>query len=303
MAIDFFKYTDSWSALKKYNLRQHFDSREHWWEFQKAVAEETGSPFTFRRTVLEADWIGQERPYYNCYSAILPMLIKLRLDIPCASVDFQGMKTLEVRLPKRQDEDSPFRWAEHQVRTVLFGLQDMPREIGSEELTTGLCACYDVGETDELGDPVYSFRLFPLREDKTIEEALNLFSVHESASTGLQVPDHIALNVIKLCVCLALLDKDPSIVLPDVLAKDSIRWDRATEAERLAMVAKAHRRGKVGWNVGASIEHIPHFRRPHPALVRIGKGRTLSRIVMRKGSVVHRSKITSIPTGHERDYE
>jgi hypothetical protein len=303
MAIDFHKYIDSWSALKKYNLRQHFESQKHWWEFQKAVSEETGSPFTYRRTVLEEAWIKQERPYYTCYPAVLPMLMKLRLDIPCASVDFKALPALEVRLPKDQGVESPFRWGEHQVRTVLFGLQEMPREIGSEELTTGLCACYDVGETDELGDPVYSFRLFPLRDDKSIEEAMALFSKHESATTGLLVPEEIALNVIKLCVCLALLDNDPSMITPDVLAKDTARWDAATEEERQQMVAMAHRRGKVGWNVGASIEHIPHFRRPHPALVRIGKGRTLSRIVIRKGSVVHRSKITSIPTGHERDYE
>ena len=250
--------------------------------------------------VLEEHWINKQRPYYNVYPAVLPMLMKLKLDIPCSSIDLNSIGFLEVRLPKIQSPESPFRWGDgHSVRTVLFGLQDMPREKGSEELTPGLCACYDVGETDELGDPVYSFRLFPLRDDKTIEEALGLFSVHESHNIGLIVPEEIALNVVKLCVCLSLLDNDPSIICPDVLAKDADKWEKASEEDRARMLSMAHRRGKVGWNVGASIECIPHYRRPHPALVRVGKGRTLSRIVMRKGSVVHRTKLTEVPSGYE----
>jgi hypothetical protein len=37
-------------------------------------------------------------------------------------------------------------------------------------------------------------------------------------------------------------------------------------------VDKAHRRGKVGWNVGRHIEVAPHYRRPHMALVWTGTG-------------------------------
>lgn len=299
MATEFYKYIDTWTNLKKYNLRQHFEDRQQWWDFQKAMAEETSSPFILRRTLLEESWVRYEKPYYNCYPAILPMLARLRLDIPCSAVDFDGLKTLEVRLPKQQLEDSPFSWGEYHVRTVLFGLQEMPKATGSNELVTGLCACYDIGETDELGDPIYSFRLFPLREDKTIDECLGLFSVHETTHMGVVVPQDITLNVIKLCVCLALLDNDPDIITPDVLAKDAARWDSAAMVEREKMIAMAHRRGKVGWNIGSSLECIPHYRRPHPALVRVGKGRTLSRIVLRRGAVVHRSKLVEVPSGYE----
>ena len=48
-------------------------------------------------------------------------------------------------------------------------------------------------------------------------------------------------------------------------------------------VDRARRRGKLGWNVGARIEVMPHYRRPHPALVWTGPGRAVPRIVMRKG--------------------
>jgi hypothetical protein len=53
-------------------------------------------------------------------------------------------------------------------------------------------------------------------------------------------------------------------------------------------IEKAHRRGKIGWNVGRHIEVAPHYRRPHMALVWTGQGRTVPKIVPRRGSVVHR---------------
>ncbi len=62
-------------------------------------------------------------------------------------------------------------------------------------------------------------------------------------------------------------------------------------------LCRARRRGKLGWNVGQRIEVMPHYRRPHPALVWTGHGRTVPRIVLRKGSVVHRDVLARVPTG------
>jgi len=62
-------------------------------------------------------------------------------------------------------------------------------------------------------------------------------------------------------------------------------------------IEKAHRRGKVGWDVGKHIEVIPHFRRPHMALVWTGHGRMMPKIVPRKGSVVHRDMVEKLPSG------
>jgi len=39
------------------------------------------------------------------------------------------------------------------------------------------------------------------------------------------------------------------------------------------------------------------YRRLHPALVWTGHGRTVPRIVLRKGSVVHRDVLAQAPTG------
>lgn len=296
--MDFYKYIDSWSFLKKFNLQTHFESREQWWELQEQLAESYDSPFAYRKVLLERKWIANDRPYYNCYPAILPMLMNLKLDIPCGSICNIFIEPIEVRLPVDQ-KDGPFAWGEYHVRTVFFGIQKMPKEVDSEEMVDGICICFDVGEISELNEPIYSFRFFPLREDMTIEDSSRLFTEHRSASEGVQIPQHISENVIKLCACLALIGQDSDIITPDILSKHTDKWEAASESERLAMVEMAHRRGKKGWNIGAEIEYSPHYRRPHPALVRVGKGRISARIVMRRGSVVHRTKITNIPSGFD----
>jgi len=78
-------------------------------------------------------------------------------------------------------------------------------------------------------------------------------------------------------------------------------WERSQgrQAEAEKYVDKAHRRGKVGWNVGQSIEVIPHYRRPHMALVWTGHGRVIPKIVPRKGSIVHREVVEKVPMGWE----
>lgn len=300
--MEFYKYIDSWSFLKKLNLQSHFEGREQWWELQEHLSEAHDSPFGYRKVLLERGWIAKDRPYYNCYPAILPMLMKLRLDIPCSSIRSMAIEPIEVRLPIKQDEDGPFTWGEHHVRTVFFGIQKMPKEIDSPEMIDGICICFDIGELSEMNEPIYSFRFFPLRDDMNVEEASRLFTDHHTAHQGVQVPRHISENIIKLCACLSLISQDSDLITPDVLSKHSERWKTANEEERNAMVVMAHRRGKKGWNIGHDIEYSPHYRRPHPALVRVGKGRISARIVMRRGSVVHRAKITDIPSGFDGNF-
>ncbi len=47
----------------------------------------------------------------------------------------------------------------------------------------------------------------------------------------------------------------------------------------------------------AGIEMIPHWRRLQPALVWMEKGRSVPKIVMRKGSVVYRGVVEKVPGG------
>ena len=63
-------------------------------------------------------------------------------------------------------------------------------------------------------------------------------------------------------------------------------------------VDRAKRRGKIGWNVGRNIEVSPHIRGPSPAaLYWTGKGHSVPIIRFRAGCVVHKKKISEIPTG------
>jgi hypothetical protein len=85
------------------------------------------------------------------------------------------------------------------------------------------------------------------------------------------------------------------VITPDVLADDRQKYEACGGDQKC--VDRAHRRGKWGWNVAARIEVMPYYRRPHPALVWTGHGRTVPRIVLRKGNVVHRELLARVPTG------
>jgi len=89
---------------------------------------------------------------------------------------------------------------------------------------------------------------------------------------------------------------DPELVVPDVLADDKVKYAQSGDPR---LVEKAHRRGKVGWNVGANIEVLPHYRSASPAaLYWTGEGRKVPRIRFRKGCFVHRQKLSAVPTGY-----
>jgi len=217
-----------------------------------------------------------------------------------------SMQPVELRLPKVGNEDL-FQFVDvttgktHRVESVIFGLQDVPNDHKSEELCKGLVVFYDVGERHDIGYPVLASKFFPLREDLTLQQACDLLPRHKSYFEGVIIPDFIMLNIIKLCACVALIDQDPDIFTADILVDDLNKWDQANQDERARLIEKAHRRGKKGWNVGKGLEVIPHYRRPHPAVVWTGKGRACAKIVLRKGSIVHRNKVASVPTGFESD--
>jgi hypothetical protein len=143
--------------------------------------------------------------------------------------------------------------------------------------------------------PVYTYRNFRCVEGRNVEEDLRDLPIDATARVGLQLPIELEQNLVRLACTLCLLGNDPTILEPDVLSKDRAKWE-ATKDQKY--VDRARRRGKRGWLVGAHVEVIPHVRRPHPALVWTGKGRTVPRIVMRKGSIVHRNVVERVPTGH-----
>lgn len=82
----------------------------------------------------------------------------------------------------------------------------------------------------------------------------------------------------------------------DVLADDRAKFDDSGDQK---YVEKARRRAKIGWDMGRRIEVIPHYRRPHLTLAWTGAGRSVPKIVPRRGSVVHREVVERVPSGRE----
>ena len=154
----------------------------------------------------------------------------------------------------------------------------------------------DIGEVmGDFGVPIYTYRNFPRRPGLTVEQSIaGLGKVGLFSEFGVQVPDSFVMDCIRLCCSLCLLENDPSIISPDVLADDRAKFEASGDQR---YIDKAHRRGKVGWDVGKHIEVIPHFRRPHMMLVWTGRGRAVPRIVPRKGSIVHREAVEKLPSG------
>ncbi len=131
---------------------------------------------------------------------------------------------------------------------------------------TGISVLIDIGEVmGEIGVPIYTYRNFPRKPGLTVEQSVASLGTNGLfADIGVQVPDSLVMDCVRLCCSLCLLENDPSIISPDVLADDRAKYEASGDQK---YVEKAHRRGKVGWDVGKHIEVIPHYRRSHMALV------------------------------------
>lgn len=245
--------------------------------------------------IAENIWYLQHRPYYKVWPAIINSLTNLKLDY-CLGERKWKLRALAIRFPcndyitsgtKTQAVKSilvspVFHKSYHNANEVFLSLQLMPTV--TDRLT---------GEILWDGSNVVSF---PIDKRVTIEESIE-------NSKNIFGDDTEAIEVITFCirvsVMIHLLEDDPSIIQPDVLAADRNRFDRSTDPEeRQKLIDKAKRRGIVGWRIGEQYESMPHFRRPHFGLRHTGKGGSVPRIVPIKGAIVHRQKMTDVPTGY-----
>jgi hypothetical protein len=259
--------------------------------YKRAVADahKMGSGQFLMQMLNEKDWEKARRPYYNLWPSIIPMLTRLDLDFDSDLIRLP-LPALCIRFPKDQSKNPlKFDWKgdEVAVRCIMLG------EINEG---TGLSVLVDIGEVmGDFGVPVYTYRNFPRKPGLTVEQSLaGLGTKGLFAEIGIQVPDSLVMDCIRLCCSLCLLENDPSIISADVLADDRAKYEANGDQK---YIDKAHRRGKVGWDVGKHIEVIPHFRRPHMMLVWTGRGRAVPRIVPRKGSIVHREAVEKLPSG------
>ncbi len=237
----------------------------------------------------ERDWERLRRPYYNVWPAIVPMLTRLDLDLDSSLIQ-PPLPTLCIRFPK-DDAKNPlkFDWKGTTVpiRSILMGYYIAE---------TGLSLLIDIGETTQGNVPICTYRNFPRKSGLTVEQSLAGLKMDCFAEIGIVIPEDLMMDCVRLCCTLCLIENNPEIISADVLADDRAKYEASGDQK---FVDKAHRRGKVGWDVGRHVEVMPHYRRPHMTLVWTGRGRAMPKIVPRRGSVVHREVVEKVPMGWE----
>jgi len=260
--MDFYNYITVREACKRSGA---IDDPDEFYKVAFADAFKMGAGQFYGQLQNEREWERARKPYYNVWPSIVPMLTRLNLDLDSSLIQLP-LPALCIRFPKDKTALT-FEWKgeEVQIRCILMGTINDGR---------GLSILIDVGETmgdgKTFGVPIYTYRNFRRQRGLTVEEALAELGSDGLAELGVQVPDDLVVDCIRLCCSLCLLENDPSVIEPDVLSKDRGRFEDTGDQK---YVEKAHRRGKVGWDVGRHIEVIPHFRRPHMALVWTGRGR------------------------------
>jgi hypothetical protein len=251
------------------------------------------STSTAVQMVNEGTWERNRRPYYCVYPAITPMLLKLNLAFDASLIKLP-VPIFAIRFPTTRPPIT-FQWnnEDWHVRSMLVGPTDLEE---NNSIVSGLVIWVDTGEKMIFPDgkecPVHTYINLPLRKGMSMEESLDALPVDASAREGMQFPSKARADCVRLAATLCLLENNPEIVEPDVLTADRDKYD-ATRDQKF--VDRAKRRGKVGWNVGRDIEVVPHMRRPHPAIVLTGHGRMIPKIIMRKGSLIHRKVTDALP--------
>ena len=259
----------------------------------------------FRHHLFVRDWKSDNKPYYLVYPKIFPALAGLDLSrVPAHSLaSSDAPMNLLLRMP-----ESAFVYDELELRTVYVSVQRIVTDESEGvvldndgRIRLDMLVGLDFGETCDLGIlPIYTMRTFALGQN-SVTDQIREKPTHPSAQEGIVAPNEMIHDAVSLACAVRLLGSDPDLIEPDILSSDRDRYENADQETRQRLVDKAQRRGKRGWRLGRAMGVSPHFRSAHPALVWTGTGRTIPKIVMRKGSVVHRKAVTKVPTGRESE--
>lgn len=268
------------------------------------LARQEQDSMHFTKLSFERYWVARDRPYYNVWPKIVDPLSRIDIDavapadaqfpIDAVLVRFgKGAGSLERNGRELQSALVVIAGAKENSRVAWDDSIPIPSE---RELDNGPESRPMVSILANWGGPVCILQYW--LEAATIGDG---FRQVENACGAEWCPEE-GLRLMKFLAAIGIIAKNPSsdLIQPDVLDKDRIKWD---ETHEQAIVDRAVRRGKLGWDIGREIHCSPHWRRPHAALYHVGKGRKDTRIVFRKGAVVKRDDITKIPTGYLADEE
>ena len=263
---------------------------------------------TYRQQLIEKAWEADRCPYYRVYPSIIPMLLKLNLEVDTGLIRIPSdLRVFAIHFPKTDHKLSFDDASGHySIRSILCGPVTLT---SAGEFYDGISIWVDFGETYGISDPssnplikdltIASYINVPVKKGLTVEAASSMLRHDPSSAYGVIMPENIHTGIIRLVCTICLLENDPTIIEPDVLDKDKAKYE-ANPTQ--AIVDRAVRRGKRGWNIGRKIEVIPHVRGDSPfALYWTGKGRTIPIIRHRKGCIVHRELVSKVSTIQDYD--
>lgn len=318
--MEFYEFLTMYDISKRIKKQTNFpfesDHVKYYAEFKKACIANIGTINTrdavasFNQCLAEANYIENNRPYYNVYPTITKYLINLKEDKVPANL---------IRLPHRaiafrfSHTETNFTFQDnnksYSLRTVFVTYvkkEEILKVDGKDKSVTHdvMILWMDFGEvhterisqTESVEVPIYTYKILYTDTNVTLEEAIN--ASNKGKYEGLRIPDDIVNKVIRCVVscCLISTDLEDGLIEPDVLSKDREKYQSTRDHK---YVEKAIRRGKHGYLVGANLTISPHWRSGSPiALYWTGPGRTVPLYRPRKGAIVHRKQVKELPTGY-----
>lgn len=280
--MKFHEYDDTYSITKRCMkiLRLSADEPLTTKTVYKAAVDSAEDRLEHLSLYSEAHWWESSRPYYNVFPSMLDSLSKLNIDkLPFSVFHPQRERFLAIQFPVDYETFG--------IAAILVGFHEWPIgcSVSVRLQHTNVDTLHGVNTPD------------------TTDLVFNCTSEYSESPVGnaeLKGQWNSAADwARKIVYSVLLMEHDPDFFEPHVLTADQTKFDNAkSEEHRQALINKAvKKRGRRGYVIGRQMETIPHFRRPHPALRWTGKGGKIPKVVMVKGSIVHRSKLTQVPTG------
>lgn len=291
--VKFYAYTDMYSSVRRFLpgvTEEEFYTRE------LGRQSEINNTTDYAQAHWEYWWRQLRRPYYRVYPKVVQALTRLNIDRVIADKISPppGLKQLIVDMPvgnKLMDDG-------RDIRHLFWDFEAVKTSRGTPHLTLGI-NYGEVVEADEVVIPMWDIWFFPLSSISVAAQLEEIERVGVDRQLMAAVDRHVLSDrERRLATCLmltlCLIGENPELISPDVLSADEMR---VNAENRQRLVEKARRRGRYGWSVGSGVEMSPHFRVDHLALFHTGKGRTVPVVQMRRGALVRRKKVESIPTG------
>ena len=286
--MQFHNHETLWESLRNNpEINLHYKSHERFYEeicdAMIVKGEAQIDENTLSQMCIDKCWYSETRPYYKVWPSFAEALSKVTLDVQVQSLEVPDM-TVCIRFAcGREPQVNGAK-----LQSIMVA-RDVPFCLETKKEGPPLILVWPtiVFEGEKYGGTVWAFMA---GDPMTIDERIKEFKIlHDD-----EVAKAFRLSV-RFSIATLLLAKDESYIEPEVLSADQEKYQKTNDPK---YIDKARRRGVVGWSIGREFESCPHFRRPHFALYHTGKGRSIPKILPVKGTIVHRSKMTQVPTGH-----